>query len=475
MRSLSGVSTPTGLSGPVVVGAGLLLLALAPLIRGGNRHVALVLLEWTALILLLALLLRTPSDSLRRPWAVESQVRWSVAGVAILALAPVWVALTQLTPLPAHAWEALAGRAVYGEALAVAQADQTGSRAPSLTPEMTVLSVLAGLPLSAGLLLGFLGSVRQIGMLVHGLIAVSVLQAILGLLQMGPFPALFFGAPDGGRAMGTFANPNHFASFITMTLPLVVLGLRQAIALSRNRTPSDRIRSPAGMVWGITLFLMLSAVLASGSRGGVLTALVVVSLATLALPVGRRHRQVRRWGLASVAGLLGLVALTVGVDALMARFQGDRTGYLAGDRWQMITGAWHAAIVFWPYGSGLGSFAAVFPAFHPAGVRGFVEHAHNDYVQFLMECGLLAVVLAIVALALIVRQMVRLGWRFSLSPAALLQAGAGLGLLAVLLHSWVDFNLRIPANAILASFLLGIFLRPLDATGPEPHHEATSS
>ncbi len=50
---------------------------------------------------------------------------------------------------------------------------------------------------------------------------------------------------------------------------------------------------------------------------------------------------------------------------------------------------------------------------------------------------------------------------------ALLQASCGLGVLAVLLHSWVDFNLRIPANAMLAAFLLGAFLRPLGQTPPE--------
>jgi hypothetical protein len=53
-----------------------------------------------------------------------------------------------------------------------------------------------------------------------------------------------------------------------------------------------------------------------------------------------------------------------------------------------------------------------------------------------------------------------------------MQASCGIGLLAVLLHSWVDFNLRIPANAMLAAFLLGVLLRPLQAQPGLPARES---
>ena len=184
----------------------------------------------------------------------------------------------------------------------------------------------------------------------------------------------------------------------------------------------------------------------------------------------RRHSPARHWRLAGVAALLLLVAAAVGLDALMSRFENDPTPYLAGDRWMMVTSTWRAALAFWPVGSGLGSFAAVYPGFQPAGLRGFINHAHNDYVQLLMECGLLAVVLAGLAVALVARQgvlLVRRARSVGLDAQALLQASCGLGLLAVLLHSWVDFNLRIPANAMSAAFLLGAFLRPLASRAPE--------
>ena len=178
--------------------------------------------------------------------------------------------------------------------------------------------------------------------------------------------------------------------------------------------------------------------------------------------------------MAGAAALLALVVLAVGLDALLARFESEGA-YLEGERWLYVIGSWHAALAFWPFGSGLGSYASVFPAFQPVGVHGFIEHAHNDYVQLLMECGLLAIALGLLALALIARQVARLvrrARRMGLDAAGLLQASCGLGLLAVLLHSWVDFNLRIPANAMLAVFLLGAFLRPLQPLPVKPARES---
>jgi hypothetical protein len=286
----------TGLASPVVFGAGLLLLGLSPIIRGGNRHVALVLLEWLALLLLVALLARGLAFRDRAD-AQPSQPLAS-AGVWVLALSPLWVALVQLIPLPVSVWAALPGHAPYVEALAVAQAPAAAFRPLSLTPDITLVSVLAGLPLSAAFLLAFYSSFRQIGLLVHALVGLAVAQAVLGLLQMGPFPGLSFGSAIGGRAIGTFANPNHFASYIAMTLPLAILLLRPAMVSARGTMRGGpRGGRPMGALWGVALFLLLAAVLASGSRGGTVTCLVVTLLAVLLLPQRGGHRPERRhWG-----------------------------------------------------------------------------------------------------------------------------------------------------------------------------------
>ena len=103
MRQSSSRTQHTGLSGPVAFGAGLLLLALAPLIRGGNRYVALIGLEWLGL---LALWLLAVSCFLRRNLAVQDRDTAPLSrGEWILILSPLWAALLFLTPLPTALWE----------------------------------------------------------------------------------------------------------------------------------------------------------------------------------------------------------------------------------------------------------------------------------------------------------------------------------------------------------------------------------
>ena len=168
-----------------------------------------------------------------------------------------------------------------------------------------------------------------------------------------------------------------------------------------------------------------------------------------------------------VAGLV-----VVGVNTLVVRFDADRLGVDGNFRWMLVASSWQAALAFWPTGSGAGSYSAVYPAFEVPGVRGFAEHAHNDYVELLIEFGLFFVLVAALVARLAVRQAWSL-WRHITHDGrgvdvAPLQLFCGLGLLAILLHSWVDFNLRIPANAILCACLFGAFLRPLRRVS-KPH------
>ncbi len=127
----------------------------------------------------------------------------------------------------------------------------------------------------------------------------------------------------------------------------------------------------------------------------------------------------------------------------------------------------------WPWGSGVGTFESVFPRFQAMDSAGFVADAHNDYPQLLMELGAPVLLVAAALLALVFHQFIRLlrarrhgGGRRSF--ALPIRWFCGLGALALLLHSRVEFNMHIPALAIIATFLLGSFLRPLrmdDADG----------
>ncbi len=470
MRGHSPQRNETGLTGPVVVSVGLLLMVAAPVIRGGNRHVALIMLEAVALVLLPLLVWQLSSPS------VLSRRRFRA--VVVLALAPVWVGLIQLAPLPPGLWSVLPGRSVYLQSLDAIQMPVGLWRPVSLMPDATALSVLAGLPIAAAFLMAWLLSSPQLWLMIRVVVIGAFLQAFAGLLQVALLRELYFGAMAYGRAIGSFANPNHFASYLAMSLPLVILLFRRALAgeadttggMSRRRRSGVRgtLTSASQPVmaawWGSVLFFILAALLASLSRAGLAAGLVAGLAAAVLLPISELSDREKRWRLAGVTLAAVAVTASVGIDGLLQRIAGSGSGTDGATRWQLFKATWEAARAFFPFGSGLGSYAGVFPQFQPLEISGFAEYAHSDFIQLLMECGLLFLGLAALAVWLIVRQTRDITQRWQQHPGEpdlLLQISCGFGLLAVFLHSWLDFNLRIPANAMLAAFLFGAFLRPV--------------
>jgi O-antigen ligase len=168
-----------------------------------------------------------------------------------------------------------------------------------------------------------------------------------------------------------------------------------------------------------------------------------------------------RWQTAGFLAVLLLALAAVGLDGV-GSFFGERLVDDASVRSLLRDATWDAATEFWPVGSGLGTFGAVFAHYQPATIAEFVPHAHSDYVQLLMELGVLALPLTAAALYVGMRR-IRVLWtavrNSTLDDEGRRLAACGLGLLALLLHAWVDFNLRIPANAMIGAFLAGAFCR----------------
>ena len=454
----------TGLSGPVAFGAGLLLFALAPTIRGGNRHIALIGLEWLGILILwlvgLTWLKKADPEGSHANFATLPLLEW------LLVVSPLFAALLQLTPLPFALWSALSGHESYG------QLHRPEWLVLSVTPDATRASLMAGIPLVAAFLVVRTSSQKQIVLLPPVLVLIAFVQAVWGLLQAGPFKSLYFGAEFAGSLIGGFANSNHFSNYIAMTLPLAVFVVLRS-APHRRAEVHQRPQS-AAVFWLVVLLVLVTAVLASGSRTGAITGMMVTFFALL-LALSAVSKTSRKWYAIGAVVLVVAGLVVVGLNTLAVRFDADRLGVDGNFRWMLVSSSWQAALAFWPTGSGAGSYSAVFPAFESPGVRGFAEHAHNDYVEFLIEFGLLFVLVAALIAVLAVRQAWSL-WRHINgggrgADAAPLQLFCALGLLAIFLHSWVDFNLRIPANAILCACLFGAFLRPIHRSNKSPAND----
>ena len=133
---------------------------------------------------------------------------------------------------------------------------------------------------------------------------------------------------------------------------------------------------------------------------------------------------------------------------------------------------------FFPFGSGLGTFPEVYRRFQPDDIAQFVNHVHNDYIEYMFEGGLVAAAVILLFLVAYVRAWPRLLHVSRWGTLSFMQAGAGLGLLLAQ-HGLTDYNWHIPANAIYFALMAGVFLHrgetPREHAAPKSEAPAKSA
>ena len=379
--------------------------------------------------------------------------------VELLLLAGMLVLpLLQLMPLPPVLWTHLAGRAT----LAADQASVgIGAHwAPlSLDPAGTWRAWYALLPGAALFVAALTLPSRVMERLVTLVIGIAVASTVLGFAQLagGPHSALRpFAITDSTDAVGLFANRNHFASLLYCALALACGALIKGwIDVFRDR----ETRWLTHLYRGVAVAILILGLTIADSRAGIVLGMGVVIGAlcmVLRAPILRR-------GALHGFGLVLLIAFVVsiqfGLYAVMARFQQDP---FDDARVWIYQATLHAARHYGLLGSGIGSFVHALPQFqtHATLIPQYVNHAHNDWLELWLEAGLPFAILA----ALVVAWLLRCGgrvWRRSLAPSgAILRArAASIGLLAVLLHSAVDYPLRPLANEAVFALLVALLVR----------------
>lgn len=271
------------------------------------------------------------------------------------------------------------------------------------------------------------------------------------------------------RASGFYVCPNHLAGL------LEVIGLMtlSVACWSRNR-PAVRVAAAYGAV------MCFAGVAITGSRGGYLSVLFgLLVFAVLSLRVSFRLRRGGFWTMLSVI-LVGGAAIVGGALFFMTRSATlqSRLSQIY-DPTNMRPLMWQAAITQFrlePWtGTGSGTYLYYGRLFRSASVQNDPMHVHNDYLELLAEYGLIgAGLFSIFALVHVIGGMAGLRKIVddqmppgapALSDELALVIGALSGIGALVAHSVVDFNLHIPANALIVAFLFGILARPIDQLG----------
>jgi O-antigen ligase len=275
--------------------------------------------------------------------------------------------------------------------------------------------------------------------------AVSLLAIIQHFTSNGKI-YWFQDVVSGADVFGPFVNRNHFAGFVELTLP-VGLALLVFRGVRRDLFP----------LVALLTIVPMSALVLSGSRAGIIS--FVFGMAVLALLV-RRRQELRGPRMAAVV-LVALVALAliawVGVSGVVERFSPqDSVGISLSRRASMFRGAAHIFLDHPVMGSGLGTTVSVYPRYETKYDGRVVDHVHDDYIETHAETGLLGGLCGFAFLWRLYRHARKNLQAEQSHLSRALHAGAIAALSALLLHSFADFNLHIPSNALL--FLVMAYL-----------------
>jgi tetratricopeptide (TPR) repeat protein len=287
---------------------------------------------------------------------------------------------------------------------------------------------------------------------VAALLALAAGEAILGLGQSLGAIALPGTAIDSRwPARGTFANRNHFSVLLEAGFCLA-LGLAAFLGgRGHSYFPERSTHRLASLASQLAAGLCLAGVAASGSRMGIAVVSAVALAGAFALPRSTKQR----FSLLP-AGLLTILLLAV--LSLPNRAQGFANLLREGGdpgRAAIWSDALTAAGRHFPAGSGLGTFAFAFRRSAPYFPRQTVDHAHCDWLEFLVELGLAGALFLAGSIGLTLFRCCRRPRGDSSDPLDPIRVACLLGTGAILLHSSVDFPLQIPALAALFSALLG--------------------
>ena len=448
---------------PADAGAGLLraailvLLAAGPLLFGAvHEPVFIPLLLGCGLVGLAAFFRTRRSER-------EGRARAPLPGRGLLLSLHGLLAF-QLVPMPPGVLRALSpgSYSFYNDPLLLPPL--TAWKPISVSPPDT----LRGLAFLAAFSLLYLAVFREMGAhpwrrrLMRAVVGTGVAITVVALLQaVSPEPRKVYGLwrPQWDWAVfGPYVNRSHFSGYLVMAAPLGI-GFALEALLRLRRAWGNRPRGwlvlgdaegAVAVRWAAVAVVLVAGLLAAQSRGAV----SAFALAALSLPLVSRRR--RRTALVVVV-VVGLGIAWIGLGGVVGGFEARG---IRASRLNLWADMLPIVPRFPVFGVGWNAFSTAYPWYQTVLKDLWVGEAHNDYLQVLLDGGLLGLSIVLCLLALVFRAALA---RASRDPLDLGLFGALLGLA---FHEVVDFNGQIPANAATWVALAALALAGGRGSGP---------
>jgi len=295
--------------------------------------------------------------------------------------------------------------------------------------------------------------------------AIAVIATVYALYGLGEFaspdPRILWFIKDTyvTDVTATFVNRNSFATFAGLAVIAHLVLIADMLARKTDvRSRRSFLLSLADSLLGHAKWLVLGLVVCGGallmshSRAGLVSALAAVTVLMLLVLAAPAARAPWRFWFAGFGGL-GLVAIALLTGATTF----DRLDEMSKDlemRPKIGAAVMRAIGDNWLTGTGYGSFADIFPLYQPLNVVGYVDLAHNDYLENALELGVPAAALLVLTVAyLAARCLVGVfrRRRDAIYPIAGVAATVMVGV-----HAAFDFSLQIPAVTVTYAVMLGL-------------------
>jgi O-antigen ligase len=274
------------------------------------------------------------------------------------------------------------------------------------------------------------------------------LVAIFGILQHLTFNGKLYWFREmhyGGIPFGPYVNRNHFAGFMELIIPVSLVPL-----------VLGKVRRERWFLVSLFAVVPIGALFLSASRGGLVSFAVEVGVLVLWLIL---RRTVGKHLLSGGAVLLlaFLMVSWLGVQQLVERFSSLQSlEVTGGKRASMRADTWRIFLDHPWMGTGLGTLQLVFPAYETLYDGKVVNHTHNDYLEGLAETGIAGGLCCLWFLGVLFFDSLRRLSQSNGAFASTLQLSAFVACLGFLTHGLADFNLHIPANALLFFLLANL-------------------
>lgn len=386
-------------------------------------------------------------------WKVDRQQINQHRAILYIVFSAVTLTALHLLPLPPQIWQSLPGRGILAEIQASTGSGPTWQPL-SMAPAGTINALFSLTVPLATLLLCIQLTKRELTSLSAAIVIFTLISGLLAVVQTigsPEGPAYLYKVTNHGAAVGLFANRNHQAVLLAITLPCL------ALTTHMFRRSHERRRFSDSVAMAIAL-LLIPLVLVTGSRAGLAIALI---MGLLALPLISRHpiakdrRAKRKFDPlilvgAIFASILVLLFILLHKAAAFERLTGKDVGDdLRISIWQPTV---DLIVRYFPLGSGVGTFSEVYQISEQDRLLDlfYINHAHNDYLEVAMTSGLPGLVILGAAVVWYVTRARRLvsAKGSDLGKVALGRAGAAI-LLAFAASSAFDYPLRVPSMSAL--------------------------